>query len=390
MKTLRLLPVCTLLVLLCSDFSVYAQLKYKITVLGKDDWPLYNAKIKARDAEFYTNNSGEATYTQKVYYYLTISAAGYMSQKINLKQYNPGTAVTVKLVYLGDEERDLNVFVKDKNGKQVTDAVVLVTPGISATTDAGGFAKVRHKQQPGEYIVVTVMKNGFKDQQQRVLVGVQQANAITRAVDVVRFTLEKGSNDRAVFEITVEVIDKDSDKPVKNATVQLTLSDGDSKSASTDNSGEALFRDVEFGFTGLTARVIVKHTDYEEKWSDITEDLMQAKDRNDRRFTVFISQKNKGITGEWKLVCCSGKYTGKVKLVQEGTKVTGTFYNTSNGSSGDVKGQVNGSSVTFVRDWGGGKQSYNLNLSGDGKKLSGNFDGDRDKTVGAEVTLTKM
>jgi hypothetical protein len=56
--------------------------------------------------------------------------------------------------------------------------------------------------------------------------------------------------------------------------------------------------DMEYGYEGTTGRVMVTHKDYQEKWSDITADLMTAKDRDDRRFVVFVKRKTEDLSGK--------------------------------------------------------------------------------------------
>lgn len=95
------------------------------------------------------------------------------------------------------------------------------------------------------------------------------------------------------------------------------------------------------------------------------------------------------LTGEWEIVCCDGHYTGKVRLQQNGAELTGTFYNQNNGSSGEVVGKVNGSSVTFKRTWSTGSQQYTLTLTNGGRTLTGSLSGSRDTSVGTDVTMTR-
>lgn len=274
--------------------------KYSIIVLGKGNQPLYDAKVAASSGEWRTSAEGEVKYESHLTW-VTVSAAGYQSKKLNLSAYANGSVVTIHLSPMADEMKAIRVTVRDKNRKPVPNASVTVTPGQSAVTDGSGIGRAMHKQQPGEYVVVRVAAAGYKTQQQRVLVGVAQGNAITRPEDAVNFVLEKGENETGVFRIIVEVLDEDSNDPVKGANVTLRLSDGSEQSGSTNSKGELLLTDMEYGYEGTTGRVMVTHKDYREKWSDITADLMTAKDRDDRRFLVYVKKNAADLSGKWSI-----------------------------------------------------------------------------------------
>lgn len=315
---------------------------YTIIVLGKGNQPLYDAKVTSLTSESRTNAEGELKYKSHLAW-VTISAAGYHSRKINLETYPEGSMVTVKLGPLPEDMQGINIYVKDKNNKPVANAAISVMPGVSAVTDASGYAATTHKQQPGEYVVIRVQAKGYKTQQQRVLVGVGQGTAVTRADDVARFVLEKGENETAVYRIVVEVLDEDSNEPVKGAAVKLQLSDGTSQEGSTNGKGELLFTDMEYGYEGTTGRVMVTHKDYTEKWSDITADLMTAKDRDDRRFVVFVKRKSEDLSGKWdiKWVDPYASYTFEWEIRSSGAgwQVKHKLLSTNHGENRKLIGQ---------------------------------------------------
>ena len=95
------------------------------------------------------------------------------------------------------------------------------------------------------------------------------------------------------------------------------------------------------------------------------------------------------VTARWDFECCDKRYKGKLSLVQDGDKVTGNFGETTNGTTGEIKGQINGKSLTFTRRWDGKVQEYTLTVSDDGKTLTGTFTGDRDTSVGTDVKATR-
>src|SRR5215218_9824400 len=90
-----------------------------------------------------------------------------------------------------------------------------------------------------------------------------------------------------------------------------------------------------------------------------------------------VSGGKDNLSGKWDLVCCDGKYTGKVTLVQEGDKITGTYDDAS-----QIEGEIKGNTVTLRRRWATGAQDYTLEVSPDGKTLTGTFSGTRDASVG--------
>ncbi|HEV7701659.1 MAG TPA: hypothetical protein VGO43_15620 [Pyrinomonadaceae bacterium] len=136
-------------------------------------------------------------------------------------------------------------------------------------------------------------------------------------------------------------------------------------------------------------------------WSDARAtsrpELIRTIDSTEAKITKLDQKSRDGrcggattdVSGTWDLVCCSGRYTGKLTLTQSGNKIGGYFGETSNGSTGKVDGAINGTSLTFRRTWSGGVQDYTLTLSSDGKTLTGSFNGTRDTSVGTEFRATR-
>jgi hypothetical protein len=378
------------------DFKGSPVKKARLIVMnGESHFASYNGTITYFGEEDYVKKNGVMVKTHVMPHYITVKAPDYHDRTIDLTQHQIGSHIVVKMDKLDKMSTDyksIDVYVKDANGKPVSGAGVRVNPGKSTTTDGAGYAKAMHTiLLSGEWVAIEVYKEGYKIQTQNIPSGdaprMENGKQIPPATAY--FTLEKGGNKSTIFHINVEVLDNDDNSPVPGAKVILELSDGDTRSDVTNAKGEFRFSDVEYSFAGLTAKVKVSKDGYEEKWSDITADLMEGVDNPERQFLVYLKKKNEGVTGEWDLICCSNKYTSKVKLLQKGNDVTGNFYNSNNGTTGDVKGTVSGNTVNFTRTWGSSKQTYNLSLSQDGKKLNGNFEGTRDPSVGTEVTLTK-
>lgn len=95
------------------------------------------------------------------------------------------------------------------------------------------------------------------------------------------------------------------------------------------------------------------------------------------------------VTGTWDFKCCGGNYKGKLNLQQDGDQISGSFGETTNSTTGEIKGQIKGRSLTFTRTWGSSKQEYNLTLSEDGKTLTGSFSGDKDTRYGTDFKATR-
>jgi len=194
-----------------------------------------------------------------------------------------------------------------------------------------------HKQLKWEYVTVLVTKSGYKDQTKRILVGVEGGTGLSRAPDVVRIVLTKGENDRDIFKIVVAVQDEETDKAVVNAKVLIKFSDGIEQDGVTNKNGEATF--TAESYAGVTARVIVTHKDYKEKWSDITSDLMTAKDNSERNFLVFMKKdcRTPNVMATYKMEL--DKYPAGVLKIesQSGGMVTGRY-----GEEKNPKNTING------------------------------------------------
>jgi hypothetical protein len=102
-----------------------------------------------------------------------------------------------------------------------------------------------------------------------------------------------------------------------------------------------------------------------------------------------LKREDQGVSGVWNFECCEKHYTGKLTLIQNSNKISGYFGDTSNGTTGEIDGEINGATLTFKRRWSAQTQDYNLTLSPDGNTLTGSFTGDRDTSVGTDVKATR-
>jgi len=324
-------PIQKARLIVLSDESHMASPEGLITYLGEVD---------------YVKKNGVMVKTRVMPHYIHVKAPGYKDRKVDLTQYALGAYIVVKLEKLeklSSEYKELNVYVKDKDGKGISGATVYVNPGKTTNTDGSGYAKVQHTILiSGEYVKLEVHKEGYKIERQYVPSGDAPWTKDGKAIpaNTAYITLTKGENESIIFHINVEVLDADTDEPVPGANVQLSLSDGDVKNGTTNTQGECRLSDNEYSFAGLTAKVIVKKKGYKEKWSDITADLMTGKDNAERQFLIYIS---KDGDADWSGTYESGTPWGKQVLVVSGsgTGFTATTSHIKNNGFTD-KGQISG------------------------------------------------
>lgn len=314
---MKMLPLLfTFILSLFNYFSSFAQENGSFTfqILDYKGSPIQRAKlIVLNGEEHFAGPEGMITYFGEVDYvkkngvmvktrvmplYITVKAPNYKDRRIDLTQYAIGAFIVVKLDRLNKMSTDyksISVFVKDRNGKPISGASVMVNPGKATSTDASGYAEALHTiLLSGEYVMIEVYKEGYKIQRQYIPSGdaprMENGKQIPPATAY--FTMEKGDNDATIFHINVEVLDFETDEPVPGASVQLEVSDGAIMKGTTNTQGEYRFSDVEYSFKGTTSKVIIKKTGYEEKWSDITSDLMTGKDNPERQFLVYIKKQS--------------------------------------------------------------------------------------------------
>lgn len=325
---MKMLPLLfTFILSLFNYFTSFAQENGSFTfqILDYKGSPIQRAKlIVLNGEEHFAGPEGMITYFGEVDYvkkngvmvktrvmplYITVKAPNYKDRRIDLTQYAIGAFIVVKLDRLDKMSTDyksISVYVKDRNGKPISGASVMVNPGKATSTDASGYAEALHTiLLSGEYVMIEVYKEGYKIQRQYIPSGdaprIENGKQIPPATAY--FTMEKGDNDATIFHINVEVLDFETDEPVPGASVQLEVSDGAIMKGTTNTLGEYRFSDVEYSFKGTTSKVIIKKTGYEEKWSDITSDLMTGKDNPERQFLVYI--KKQSTAANW-----AGTYEG--------------------------------------------------------------------------------
>lgn len=270
--------------------------EYTFVVTDPEGYPIKGAKVAptGKDAG-YTDENGEVKLAVRSVY-VTVTANGYQKKSVNVSGVKIGTEILVSMARVAPETKPLVIHVKNKKGKPVEGAFISVLPGTSVHTDASGNARTTHKQQPGEYITVSVSADGYKSQEKQVLVAQNRTTyggfgAVKNPDDEVSFTLEPVGE---TIPLIIEVLDEKSDKPVNGASVTIkVMKSGAQATSTTVSEGEAHFTINK----GDELRAMVKYKGYKEKWSDVSADLTSG-DNAERRFVVYIS-KEKDDDDDW-------------------------------------------------------------------------------------------
>ena len=329
-------------------YSVTVNAQYQFVVIDMYGNGIKGAKLVTANKEpGFTDENGELKfYVPKGY--VTVTAYGFIKKTINVFGIKVGSEVQVSMARVAPETKPLIVHVKNRKGKPIEGALILVLPGTSAQTDASGTAKTTHKQQPGEYITVTVSAEGYKSQEKEVLTGNNQTNfggfgSVKVAEDEVSFTLEP-SKETKTMPLVIEVLDSKSDKPIIGASVTIkAASNGAQASANTVSDGEARFTINK----GDQFRAMVKCKGYKEKWSDITAELTEGADNSERRFVVYLTKEKEENGGSW-----NGTFTDNYSVFSfsgstSSFSATWTYVvNDSKGSASLTSTQVNGNTAS--------------------------------------------
>ena len=298
MKKRSYLPI--IIFFFSAIFSITVNAQYIFVVTDLNGNGIKGAKLVTANKEpGYTDENGELKYYVRNGY-VTVTADGFIKKTINVFGIKTGTEVTISMARVAPETKPLIVHVKNRKGKPIEGAMITVLPGTSAETDASGYAKTTHKQQPGEYITVTASAAGYKSQEKQVLTGNNRTNfggfgSVKVPEDEVSFTLEP-SKETTTMPLIIEVLDSKSDKPIIGASVTIkSNSNGTQTSAKTISDGEARFTINK----GDQLRAMVKYQGYKEKWSDISSDLTTGTDKSERRFVVYLTKEKEESDGSW-------------------------------------------------------------------------------------------
>jgi hypothetical protein len=318
------------------------------------------------DAEGMIVYQGEDDYLKKnrVYvktkvmpHYIKIKSASFKEILVDLTKYSLGADIVLTMQRLDPETKKLNVVVKNRLGKPIEDAYVMVTPGTSGSTDDHGKITTTHTQVWGEYITVNVSANGYKTQEKRVMSGKNLAIIGSQGVpvvpeDAVTFVLDKTVE---TFPLIIEVLDSEDDSPVLGAKVQLVAKDGTKVDDITKTGGECKLIVPESSFKGITSRAIVTKTGYEEKWSDVAGELTLIKSEYDLKVVVYIKKK------EEKVIDISGTWNSSLGAVYQISQNGTTFTWSVSKFSEKGEGKVTGSSISAK--WNGSYTNGSANGS---------------------------
>lgn len=376
----RQLGLPVFLFFLTALFCLTVKAQYIFIVQNPEGWPIKGAKLSTATKEAgFTDDNGELKYYVPNGY-VTITADGYQKKTINVFGVKVGSEVLVSMARVAPETRDLIIHVKNKKGKPVGGASILVMPGTSAETDATGLARTTHKQQPGDYITVIVEAEGYKRQEKQVLIGQNRKvyggfGAVKSPEDEVDFVLESSAGTRPLI---VEVLDNKTNKPVNGASVRIkVMKSGAEASAATKGDGEAHFTIN----IGDELRAMVTCKGYKEKWSDINNELTGGDDNSERRFLIYLAkEKEEDDEADW-----NGIFTdtySKMTLSGNGGSLSGSWtyeVGASKGTGTLMNCKIEGNKVTakwvaqHEDDTKTGTRSGTFTATLSGNTLSGQF-----------------
>ncbi len=236
-----------------------------------------------------------------------------------------GTRITrnddyVRIVLNGEgdnltEEATLNFLVHGKTAKGWT-AVHFATIYDESghhlvTTDYAGRATARVKAKLGEpYIVKVDGGRRWKGASKEILIGAAAGAGSTLAYNHVDFLLDPA---QAAKELTVEVLNRDTDKPVPAATVTIYKPDrfpGTAVAHATTNSqGLATFDAEEVGSALLNgeARVGATHGGSKSAVQTLTGSLLQGESP---KYVLYLNEKQENT--KWSGTWYNGPYTMQV------------------------------------------------------------------------------
>ncbi|MBV9973747.1 MAG: hypothetical protein JO135_10480 [Candidatus Eremiobacteraeota bacterium] len=309
--------------------------------------------------------------------------------------YHSGSRITRSEDYvnivLGEQEQtkqeiQLSIMVKGTKGENpvpIEHALIYDGEGHYLTsTDARGHAAAIVEAPFGETFRLRAEATRWKSETQTLLARSETKNSYAGRpgskylFHQVRFLLEPATNE--VNDLIVEVLDRDTDKPVAAASVHLYKPTGfpglHIAAQTTNHSGEAMFNysNVEHALLQGEAHVGVTHRGYEDALQTVPVSLTTAELP---RYVVYLKPKQPEPavgkdtwSGTWTFVGVNG---GAVILQQTGSVVQGHL---------NVRGQdyptftlkISGATATGIADVGAGGPGP-LKLTIFGKRFTGTF-----------------
>ena len=307
--------------------------------------------------------------------------------------YHSGSRITRSEDYinivLGEEEQttqeiQLSIMVKGTKGEStvpIEHALIYDGEGhyLTATDDRGHAAAI--VEAPfGETFRLRAEATRWKTETQTLLARSETKNRYAgppgskRLFQQVRFLLEPNPNETG--DLIVEVLDRETDKPVAAAAVRLYKPVGYpgtlQASETTNHNGEVRFTSwhMEHAFSANEARVEVTHGGYLDAMQTVVQSLTTSEEP---RYVVYLKPKKEtpktsGDTwsGTWTFVGVNG---GAVILQQTGSVVQGHL-NVRGQDYPTFTLQISGATASGIADVGVGAPGM-LKLTIWGKRFSG-------------------
>lgn len=214
----------------------------------------------------------------------------------------------------GSRELAIRVQGRDKNGQVVPVhyAAIYDSRGREIVmTDINGKAVVRHDLPLGEMYELKAEANHWKTGTSSFTVGAAEGGSrLTLQNDYVNFMLSPSVASGA--PLTVEVLDRKTDKPIRGASITLYKPNKFPGTAiatkSGDAKGEATFDGDQISEAQLNgnARVGAKASGYDNAVQDVTAELFSQADANtggEARYVVYLKKKAYNgafdMSGQW-------------------------------------------------------------------------------------------
>lgn len=209
-----------------------------ITVTNDDDFPVYDAVVKAGSKTEYTDKEGKARFKS-----MSSGTVDYTVKHDDFKDASGSVTVktsstATKTVTLVERETyDLTIRVEDYNdGDYIDDATVKITDLKTQYTNSSGKTSYT-SLLPGVYSY-TISKSGYETKSGEIVV---QDKDITETIE-----LKTDNKYSARFNVT----DYNTDEDLKGVVIKM-----DSKSATTNSSGVATITGLTTGTYTVTAKL---------------------------------------------------------------------------------------------------------------------------------------
>jgi hypothetical protein len=188
---------------------------------------------------------------------------------------------------------EADLAVKNEDIKTVQEYIAGLQKAKMAVDEGSTVAKMLDKQMSDAGKTQATYNQQKKDITRLLSNGRTEEKRLTDQLNLVRSRVEKNCGAKTTitspFKLTVQVMDATTNRPVTRASVSVKNNSGAAFSPSNTKSTTGEFEFIiNKPALNTSLRVIASATDYEEKWSDVTSDLLQS---NERLFTVYLNRK---------------------------------------------------------------------------------------------------